>query len=192
MQSTVVYLFYLFPFFIIPVYGQSFFNVNDLDRSIRPTDDFFTFVNGKWVNQTIIPSSQTEWGGVFTMTYNTLLQLKGILDELTRNATSESPHPVDSVSRQLSDLYLAGLDVQTIEQVGIEPLRKTLIQLHKINTYQELIMFVLNWYKQTNQGLIFDFDVASDERNSSVNMVIWRVIETQRKKTSNRNNPLFI
>jgi putative endopeptidase len=176
MHSLIVCLLLLFPFFIIPVNGESFFDINDLDWSIRPTDDFFTFANGRWLNRTIIPPSQTEWGSVYTMSYENLNRLKGILDDLTNNGTSETPHPIGSVQRKLGDLYLAALDEQTIERINIEPLRETLIQLENVITYQELIMFILNWYKKMNEGFIFQFDVYADERNTSINMPVWRVI----------------
>jgi len=175
MQSISVYLLFILIIFQIPINEQTFFDLNDLDRSIPPTDDFFTFVNGRWLNETIIPPSQTQWGSTSTMAYETLFKLKDILDELTRNGTSESPHPGDSVQRKVADLYLSGLDEQNIEKLGIQPLKETFIQLENINTYQELIMFILDWYKKTDQGLLFKFDVHGDERNSSINMAVWRV-----------------
>jgi hypothetical protein len=36
-------------------------------------------------------------------------------------------------------------------------------------------MFILNWYKKTDKGLLFDFDVSADDRNSSINMANWKV-----------------
>jgi putative endopeptidase len=175
MQSIHVYILFVYFLFLIPVNGESFFDINDLDWSIRPSDDFFTFVNGRWVNRTIIPPSQTIWGSVYTMAYENSWKLKGILDELTQNGTSEAPFQVDSVRRKLGDLYLSGLDEKTIEETGIQPLKETFIRLQNVATYQELIMFILDWYKKMDQGLIFQFDVYADERNTSINMPVWRV-----------------
>ncbi|CAF0769303.1 unnamed protein product [Adineta steineri] len=171
---TPVYLSLLCTWFIMSVNSTSHFDPNDLDWSIRPTDDFFTFTNGRWLNRTVIPPSQIQWGSIYTMTYETLHKLKGILDGLTNNGTSEAPHPVDSLQRKLADLYLSGLDEQAIEQLNIEPLKETLIQLENVNTYQELILFALNWYKKTNIGIIFEFDVFADDRNTLVNIASWK------------------
>ena len=33
-----------------------------MDLSVRPNDDFFKFVNGKWVKETEIPADRTRWG----------------------------------------------------------------------------------------------------------------------------------
>lgn len=161
---------------LLLVYGKkTYFHPKDFDWSIRPTDDFYTFVNGPWIEQTIIPPSSTEWGSVYTVTYETIFQLKTILDELTQNGTTGSPHPIGSAHRKLTDLYLAGLDEQTIELVGIEPLKDTLVQLQNVQTSRELIFFLLDWYKKTDQGLLFHFDVNADERDTSVNIPVWKV-----------------
>lgn len=168
-----IYLF--ITIFQILVHGKTVFQSEDFDWSIRPTDDFYTFVNGHWIEQTVIPPSLTDWGGLSTITFETLSRLKTILDELTQNGTSQSPHPVGSIYRKLTDLYLAGLDEQTIETVGIEPLRETFVRLNNVQTASELIVFILDWYKRTNQGLLFYFDVYPDEKNSSVNIPVWKV-----------------
>ena len=101
MQTITIILIFL----LIPINGKIFFDINELDWSIRPTDDFFTFVNGHWINRTIIPPSQTNWGAVYTMSYEILFKLKDILDVLTRNGTSIPPHPVDSIERKLTDFF---------------------------------------------------------------------------------------
>jgi putative endopeptidase len=170
MQSVFVFLL----LFVIIINGENLFDITDLDWSIRPTDNFFMFVNGRWINRTTIPLSETEWGGIYTMKYENKYKLKKILDDLIRNEKIES-YSSRSIKRKLTDFYLSGLDEQAIERVGIEPLKKTLIKLQDIKTYQELIMFILNWYKKMNQGLIFEFDVCADERNTSIYMVNWRV-----------------
>ncbi len=109
------------------------------------------------------------------MKYENKYKLKKILDDLLRNEKIESFYGSPSIKKKLTDFYLAGLDQEAIERAGIKPLKDTLINLQNIQTYQELIMFILNWYKKTNIGLIFEFDVYADERNTSIYMVNWRV-----------------
>jgi putative endopeptidase len=171
MGSIVVFLL----LFVIISNGQGLFDITDLDWSIRPNDNFFMFVNGRWMNRTTIPLSEIEWGGIYTMKYENKYKLKKILDDLIRNEKPQSLYASHSIKRKLANFYLAGLDEQAIERVGIEPLKETLITLQNVKTYQELIIFILNWYKKMNQGLIFEFDVCADERNTSIYMVTWRV-----------------
>lgn len=168
-MKWMIYLVSILP---ILVHGKTFFQFDDFNWAIRPTDDFYTFVNGRWIEKTVIPPSLTDWGGLSTLTFQTVSQLKTILDELTLNGTSQSPHPAGSVYRKLTDLYLAGLDEQT---ASIEPLRETLLRLNNVRTAQGLIVFILDWYKTTDQGLLFYFDVYPDEKDSSVNIPVWKV-----------------
>ncbi|CAF1167619.1 unnamed protein product [Adineta steineri] len=169
----------VFLLFITSINGQGLFDINDLDWSTRPTDNFFMFVNGRWINRTTIPSSETAWGGLYTMKYENTYKLKRILDDLVRHEKAEELYPIDSIERKLTDFYLAGLDEQAREYTGLEPLKQTLIQLHNVQTYQELIEFILNWYIKMNKGLIFDFEVCADDRNSSINMVHWKQTGTE-------------
>ncbi|CAF0777014.1 unnamed protein product [Adineta ricciae] len=171
---TKNFSFIFLTFFVFSTIGDEFFDANDLDWSVRPTDDFFTFVNGISLNRTTIPLSKTEIGSVFTITLNVSQQLKSILDDLTNNGTSEAPHPVDSVQRKLGDLYLAGTDKKTIETVGIKPLEEILLQLDNVKTSEELIDFVTNCFKKMNKDILFDFDVYPDERNTSVFVPLWK------------------
>lgn len=117
------------------------------------------------------------------MKYENNYKLKKILDDLIRNENSETLYANHAVKQKLTDFYLVGLDEQTIERVGIEPLRRTLINLENIPNYQDLILFILHWYKKTNRGLIFEFDVYPDERNTSVYMANWRVNSTLSKSS---------
>ncbi|UJR10516.1 hypothetical protein I4U23_014719 [Adineta vaga] len=176
---------------LILILSQGLFDINDLDWSTRPTDDFFMFVNGRWINRTTIPSYESEWGGLFTMKYENTYKLKKILDDLVRHEKSQMPFHSHSIERKLIDFYLAGLDELAIELTGLEPLKETLLQLEKIQTYQELIRFCLIWYTKMNSGLIFHFDVHADDRNSSINMVHWKQtgIELPERDYYFRNDP---
>ena len=159
---------------VVAAHGRGLFDVDDLDRSVRPVDDFFLFVNGRWLNRTTIPPSQTATGSIFGMRYENYFKLKRIMDDLISTDRSGVHLPAHSVQRRLADLYSAGLDEQAIERAGIEPIRETLLDLQRVETYQQLIGFLQKWYTETNLGLLFDIAVHADRRNSSVNAAYWK------------------
>jgi predicted metalloendopeptidase len=37
-------------------------NVNYMDKTVKPANDFFRYVNGTWLDNTEIPSDRTRWG----------------------------------------------------------------------------------------------------------------------------------
>ena len=165
-------------FVTIIVGGHGSFDVNDLDRSIRPTHNFFLFVNGRWLNKTSIPPSQTIYGGLYQTEQENTLKLKTILDDLIRTEDPQHPYPAHSIQQQLADLYRAGLDVDAIDRADLEPLRETLVELKEISTYEQLLVFVAKVYREMNTGILFDFNVTPHSRNSSINLIQWHVSRT--------------
>ena len=159
---------------VLAAHGRSLFDIDDLDRSVRPVDDFFLFVNGRWLNSTTIPASQTATGSIFGMKYENYFKLKRIMDDLISGDQAGVHFPVHSTQRKLADLYSAGLDEQVIERAGLDPLRETLVDLQRVETYHQLIEFLLRWTTKTNLGLLFDIAVQADRRNSSANAAYWR------------------
>src|SRR5437870_5388920 len=47
------------PPMVFPAWG---FNMSDLDKSVKPGDDFNAFANGKWIAATTIPPKYSDYG----------------------------------------------------------------------------------------------------------------------------------
>jgi predicted metalloendopeptidase len=37
-------------------------DIPNMDTSVRPQDDFFTYLNGSWIKTTEIPGDKSSWG----------------------------------------------------------------------------------------------------------------------------------
>jgi putative endopeptidase len=46
-------------------------NVGLMDKTVKPGDDFFRFVNGTWYDKTAIPADKTRWGSFDELRQNT-------------------------------------------------------------------------------------------------------------------------
>ena len=53
-----------------------------MDTSVRPQDDFYNFVNGKWAKTAQIPADKSTWGTFQILRDKTDEQCLAILDEL--------------------------------------------------------------------------------------------------------------
>jgi putative endopeptidase len=60
-------------------------DVSLMDKTVRPQDDFFQFVNGDWLKKTEIPSDRTRWGSFDELRQNTDKDALLILKEATKN-----------------------------------------------------------------------------------------------------------
>src|SRR5690349_8363981 len=60
-------------------------DTTNFDRSVRPQDDFFRFVNGGWIARTQIPADASSWGAFNELRESSRSALHGILDEAARS-----------------------------------------------------------------------------------------------------------
>jgi predicted metalloendopeptidase len=51
-----------------------------IDTSVRPQDDFFTYLNGKWLKETEIPGDKASWGTFMKLRDDVTPQIKAIIE----------------------------------------------------------------------------------------------------------------
>ncbi|RFM31037.1 M13 family metallopeptidase [Chitinophaga silvisoli] len=162
---------FLLPTFLIFLYAcqtrtnePSFIPIDGIDSSIRPGNNFYNYVNLKWYDTAQIPPSQSGVGAYRFMNYQQRLKLQGILDSV-----SKSNNPAGSLEQKIGDFFAAGMDTNTINQRGYEPLKAGLARINAISSIPDLLTFVAEESKLSNISLI-DFQVSPDQENSSMNM----------------------
>jgi predicted metalloendopeptidase len=89
-----------------------------VDPSVRPQDDFYRYVNGKWLATKEIPADKGEYGGFDELIDTTENQLRPLMDELPALLDASDPD-----RQKLTDLYASFMDEKTLEQLGSKPLK---------------------------------------------------------------------
>ena len=90
--------------------------VRDLDRRVRPQDDFYRFAVGGWIARVKGPAYMPGWSA------GRELQLS-VYEGLDRDLQQLAAHPDnDANHRKLADLYTSYMDEAGIEASGIRPL----------------------------------------------------------------------
>ena len=56
-------------------------NVSYMDKSVRPQDDFYNYVNGNWMKTAVIPSDKPTWGSFNQLAENTDVNSLKVLKE---------------------------------------------------------------------------------------------------------------
>ena len=97
---------------------KSSFEPQDLDQSIKPTDDFFQFVNRKWIEKNPIPPEESRWGSFNILRANVDLQLKTIFEALDAKPEAE----LSDRARKVRDFYRTGMNGAVRTQQGDAPL----------------------------------------------------------------------
>jgi len=143
---------------------KSFVDVAGLDPSIKPGDNFFRYVNGRWYDTVKIASDQSGVGSYSFMNIPQKKLLQNILDSV-----SKSKNTMGSIEQKVGDFYASGMDLTTINSRGYQPIKPTLARINAISDVPSLLKFVAMEIKLGN-GSIIGFGVSPDNKNSKINI----------------------
>ena len=138
--------------------------ITGIDSSIKPGDNFFRYVNGKWYDTAQVPPSQAGVGTYMFMNYPQRLRLQGILDSV-----SKATNTLGSIEQKLGDFYASGMDTTAINQLGYDPIRPLLAHIDSISDVTSLVKFVATQAKVGNNAVL-GFGVGPDNKNSNLNI----------------------
>ncbi len=113
-------------------------NLSLMDKSVRPQDDFYNFVNGNWMKTVEIPSDKSRWGSFDELRENTDINTLKILKK-----SIEQPHQKGSDGQKIADLYRSYIDFETRNKLGITPIQKRLERVDQIKTLADLSKYLI-------------------------------------------------
>jgi len=112
-----------------PISGLDLAN---FDRSIRPQDDLFRFVNGTWLARTTIPPDRITYGTFLELGDRAEADLRTIIEDTLANRDRQR-----GSAKQIADLYASLMNVAVIEKRGIEPVRAELKRIYALDNRRE-------------------------------------------------------
>jgi predicted metalloendopeptidase len=104
-------------------------DLDALDRTTRPQDDFYQFANGGWLDSTEIPDIYSGYTVYHEVNERVEEALRQIIEEA---AAADAPE--GSEAQQVGDLYSTWMDVETINALGIEPVQDLLDEIDSIDS----------------------------------------------------------
>ncbi len=111
-------------------------DLNYMDTSVKPGDDFFAYVNGVWLEETEIPADRSRYGGFSILRDESQANVKKIIEE---SASGDFAKGTDE--QKVGDLYKSYLDWETRNARGIEPLQAELDRINSISDYDDLAVY---------------------------------------------------
>ena len=139
------------------VFGDWGIEIGNLSESVSPGDDFFTYVNEKWLETTDLPPGYT----VFTEFNAIFLRTERHIKEIIL-APGNAAGP-DS-RQKLQDLYKSYVDVDAIEELGIEPLRVDLNRILAIDDHEGVARWMANPLSHAIVGSYIFADAGNPQR----------------------------
>jgi putative endopeptidase len=120
-----------------PALGTFGVDTANIDRTVKPGDDFFGYVNGTWLKTFKIPADKASYGTFDVLNDKAEADIRNLLAEL-----GKSPPPAGSVQQKVVDLYASWMDEARLEARGLEPIKADLAAIEAVKTKPELLKLI--------------------------------------------------
>lgn len=141
-------------------------DISLMDKSVKPSDDFFNFVNGTWLKNAEIPADRTRWGSFDELRQKTDKDALSIL----KNAAENPKYGSATDQGKAINLYKSIMDTVSRDKNGITPIKPLLVKINAVKNISDLQKLMVE--KEPVGGIgFFSAGVGSDPKNSNRNIV---------------------
>lgn len=134
--------------------------LENMDKTIRPGDDFFMYMNGAWLDQTEIPADKASYGGFAILADEAQENLRVIIEEA---ATGDFEKGTDE--QKVGDLYNSYLDMDARNARGTEPLAAHFARIDEIANQEDLARY-MGYGSRRGIGMPIDIQQLADWNDS--------------------------
>ena len=145
--------------------GQSGLVMSDLDRSVRPADDFYQFATGGWQKNNPLPAAYSRFGSFDQLQEENNKRINSILSELLKKKFKPG-----STEQKLSDYYKLAMDSTRREKEGLAPVAALIAEVENAKTKADLEQLQLK-YAIYGYGVGFGSYFGADEKNVTMNIL---------------------
>ena len=127
----------------------------NMDLSVDPGEDFFSYVNGQWVADTEIPADRSSYGTFGVLRDEAQEHVKAIIE-----ASASGDFAKGTDEQKVGDMYKSYLDMETRNELGVSPLKPMLERIAAISNRDELAAYMAS---ATKRGLDVPIGVGQFE-----------------------------
>ncbi len=109
-------------------------DLSDMDKSVKPGDNFFEYVNGNWLKTAEIPPDRSSIGAFQNLRIHSEDQLKDIIATLEAKPAGQ----LTPEERKLRDLYDAFEDQAQIDSRGLAPVQTDLDYIAHLKSHKDI------------------------------------------------------
>jgi len=118
-----------------------------ISKTVKPGDDFFTYVNQGWVQSTQMPHGFSVFGSFNEVGLRTEGQINAIILDSTKSARLGA-----DPRRQISELYASYMDTARIERLGLTPIRSALEPILRAKSLDDIARLMAD---PTSSSLVY-------------------------------------
>jgi putative endopeptidase len=112
-------------------------NTQDMDRSVKPGDDFYRFANGGWLKTVAVPPGQPNYGTSAMLVEKTNQRVRNLIQESAAAGAAKG-----SAAQKVGDYYAAYMDEAGMEAKGLTPLSDQMATIAAISNKTSLSAYL--------------------------------------------------
>ena len=142
----------------------------NMDKSVRPQDNFYRYINGGWINKNTIPDDKTAIGSFYDLRDKADDDVKAIIENLA--ATSDLK--MGSDEQKVADLFRSYMNSEQRNMAGITPIQSIITAINNLQNKDELAEF-FGKYSSAGINTPLALYISVDAKNSSSYAIhIWQ------------------
>jgi putative endopeptidase len=152
------------------LFSQPAIDKNNMDLSVSPGDDFFSYVNGTWNKNNPIPPDLGRYGSFDELIENNRKQINSIIEEASKNLNTTK----GTAQQKIGDFYLSGMDEAKIDALGYEPIKKDLEKIKALTSKTDLIKYMAYLSSYGMSPLFYAGGTIDDKNSNNVIAVLYQ------------------
>ena len=143
--------------------------LENMDTEVKPSEDFFRYVNGAWYDRTEIPDDRTTWGGFNELRKKTDGDALSILSAtMSKDKDIKINVTKGSDQEKAVNLFETIMDTVSRNELGIQPLVPYLEDIDAIASLDDIQDYMIEMSPKGGLGF-FGFGVGAHPKNSDLN-----------------------
>src|SRR2546423_1940968 len=144
----------------------------NMDLSVKPQDDFYSYANGGWLKRNPIPPEYARWGS-----FNELIEKNNdALHEIAEKAAAVAPQEASKPKREkaataelqkVGDFYASGMNESAINAARVKPLEEEFQRIDAMKDRADLVKEIGHLHT-IGVGAFFGFTSGQDDKNSTM------------------------
>jgi predicted metalloendopeptidase len=140
------------------------FDLANMDTSVKPSDDFYTYANGTWLKNTPIPPEESRWGSFNQLIEKNNEALRVVAEKAANTKTDPKLAPE---VQKVGDYYASGMNEAEIEAAKAKPLADEFKHIDDIKDKAGLLKEIAHLH-QMGVTAFFGFTSGQDDKESTM------------------------
>ncbi len=134
----------------------------NMDKSVRPQDNFYRYVNGEWHKTHEIPGDRKAIGAFYDLREGAKEDVLAII----KNVANSNNQTKGSNAQKVADMYNSVMDIDTRNKLGVAPLKKDFAEIDQLKSKDELSIYMAKSQKEGASNPL-GYYINEDSKNST-------------------------